>query len=527
MRDVRLHVRASTPDFQLAFRGLEAAWPTDTNLSARLEALPYLDRLGQVRALTWPGKVVDEEALKAARVAGTATSAVAAGPASFDRFGGWATGPQRKATGAFRTEKIDGRWWLVTPEGHLFWSLGACCVGWNAQTPVTKERNGFFAWLPPADDPLAAIGLITNKSSTKVNFPALNLARALGTNWQELARDLTHRQLRACGVNTMAAWSDESLMRDRRTPYTLITGIWWPVWRAEGHAHMPEPFDPSFEENVRKSLTDLAWAKDDPWCLGVFIDNELDWPDDFGAQILKAPSWQPSKKWAAAQLRAKYGEVAALNAAWKTTYTNWDEIVRRTDVTPGDAMRKDFDDLYAGYARAYFATCRKVLNEVLPGRLYLGCRAHRGPAVVGRAAAGQVDVFSVNSYEFMPNAQHLLPRDIDLPVIASEYHFGAPDRGVPGVGLRSVNDQVQRGRALAGYVAGALADPRFVGCHWFQWIDQSAAGRPGENYQVGYVDVCANLYPEFSALSARVADRLYPARSAGGSPEVLLDALLR
>lgn len=527
VRALRMHIRSSAPEVRVSFRGLGAAWPADTNLTARLESLPYLDRFGQVRALTWRGKIETEDDLLATRDRNLAAIARRPGPATFDAYGGWSNGPTRKATGAFRTEKVDGRWWLVTPEGHLFWSLGACCVGWSAATPVTKERANFFAWLPPTNDPLHDIGLSAGKSGTKVNFPAMNLARMYASDWEEKARDLTHRQLRACGVNTMAAWSDEGLMRDHRTPYTLTAGIWWPIWKAEGHDHMPEPFDPSFEENVRKSLADLAWAKDDPWCLGVFIDNELDWPDDFGVQVLKAPSWQPTKKWAAGQMREKYGDIAALNAAWKTSYTNWDAIAQRTDVPATSAMRGDFDALYAKYARAYFAACRKALDEALPGRLYLGCRAHRGPAVVGRAAAGLVDVFSVNSYELMPNAQHILPRDVDLPVIASEYHFGAPDRGVPGVGLRCVNDQIQRGRALAGYVAGALADPRFVGCHWFQWIDQNAAGRPGENYQVGYVDVCGTLYPEFAATSARIADRLYPARSAGGSPEKMLDALLR
>ena len=40
-----------------------------------------------------------------------------------DRFGGVRALPGQ-ATGFFHTQCLDGRWWLVTPEGHAFWSLG-------------------------------------------------------------------------------------------------------------------------------------------------------------------------------------------------------------------------------------------------------------------------------------------------------------------------------------------------------------------------------------------------------------------
>ena len=39
--------------------------------------------------------------------------------ARLDRFGGW-TGATRKATGFFRVEKSDGRWWMITPDGRHY-----------------------------------------------------------------------------------------------------------------------------------------------------------------------------------------------------------------------------------------------------------------------------------------------------------------------------------------------------------------------------------------------------------------------
>lgn len=527
VQGIRLLVRSSNPEVLLQVGPPVAAWPADPALASRLHALPYLDRFGQVDALSWPGKATAETELAARLSNDLLRLRARPRPDVFDRFGGWASGPQREATGWFRTEKIDGRWWLVDPDGHLFWSAGACCVGWEAATPLTKAREaaGFFAWLPPTNDPLAAIGLTTTRDKRRVNFPAMNLRRAFGEDWVNTAAELTHLRMQACGINTLGAWSSTEVARQQRTPYTLTTGTWWPLWKTDD-GHVPEPFDPAFTNGLRKSLEAFAWAKDDPWCLGVFIDNELEWPDDFTGLFLKTDANQPGKRWAVGRLQEKHHDIDALNRAWGTELADWDALLKRSDLAATKGMRADMDALYLAYARAYFAACRSVLHDVLPHRLYLGCRTHRGPPVLGRAAQGLVDVFSVNSYERTAVA-HQVQGDADLPVLAGEFHFGAIDRGVPGQGLRSVHDQVQRGRAYAGYLAGALRDPRFVGVHWFQWLDQSAAGRPGENYQVGFVDVAGNAYPEFSAIVGRATERMYPARAGtDATVEQTLAALL-
>ena len=39
-----------------------------------------------------------------------------------DKYGGWIQGAPFEASGFFRTEKRDGRWNLITPQGHPFYS---------------------------------------------------------------------------------------------------------------------------------------------------------------------------------------------------------------------------------------------------------------------------------------------------------------------------------------------------------------------------------------------------------------------
>jgi len=55
---------------------------------------------------------------------GLATAVAATPPdPGLDAWGGW-RGLTTAATGRFRTERIDGVWWLVTPDGHGFFSVG-------------------------------------------------------------------------------------------------------------------------------------------------------------------------------------------------------------------------------------------------------------------------------------------------------------------------------------------------------------------------------------------------------------------
>ena len=46
-----------------------------------------------------------------------------------------------KATGFFRVEQIDGRWWFVCPDGHLFFSTGVNGVGTAAGTRRAGPRG--------------------------------------------------------------------------------------------------------------------------------------------------------------------------------------------------------------------------------------------------------------------------------------------------------------------------------------------------------------------------------------------------
>jgi hypothetical protein len=501
----RLVITSPSDRLHLEDLQISVGQPYGVKANAALHELPYLDKFGQVRQLDWPNKLHAEEELSTraaqeARQAGTDTN-----PAGFNRFGGWKDGPQLEATGFFRVEKYKGRWWFVDPDGRLFFSHGANSIGFEQSTPINdkgKSRAELFAWTPSETDIPEAL------SKHSYHFMRANLIRTFGPEWKNKAYDRVHRRLRSLGMNTVGAWSDKEFYENPRTPYTNILHVWYgpkPLGKK-----LADPFAPEFAQRVEEGLRKLFPRGEDPWCVGVFIDNELGWYENFIHYALAGDADMPARKAVFSFLQEKYPSIEKLNTAWATKYASWETLAAFPEKS--ERFETDLKELKRLVAHRYFKVCHDTMRKVLPRQLYLGSRIHKADPEIMEEAARFTDVVSVNRY--MPLAITKLPETFDRPCLVAEFHFGAPDRGVPGTGLSYVGDQKARSRAYAAYVLDAVLQPNIVGTHWFAYTDQSAAGRwsagrNGENYQVGFVDVTDTLYPEISATSRELAEVMY------------------
>src|SRR5262249_18516021 len=150
-------------------------------------------------------------------------------------------------------------------------------------------------------------------------------------------------------------------------------------------------------------------------------------------------------------------------------------------------------------AREYFRVVRDTLRKSDPHHLYLGCRfAWHTPEEV-EAAAEFCDVISFNVYRSRVTQNypaHLV--ELDRPCIIGEFHFGALDRGFFHHGRGATPDQQPRAQMYSDYLKSVLDHPAFVGCHWFQFMDEPVTGRAfdGENYNIGFLSVTDTPYPE-------------------------------
>ncbi len=523
----------------LVFIGMRGNPPKDevlTALSLPGGLFPMIDRFGQYRHRSWPGKTETLDDLRRQREAERKDLQEHPGPQGWDTYGGWMDGPQLRATGFFRVEKYQGRWWLVDPDGSLFWSHGVDCVRWSSGATPIADRVHYFEPFPAAGTPEAKfLGQQTwapkgyyqrfqGRPFETFNFTGVNVLRKYGPNGAAAFAQMAHARLSSWGMNTIGNWSDADIYLLRKTPYVATcSSSGRDVRQIEGSTgywgKFPDPFHPGFRASLRRALDqEQGKAAGDPWCLGFFVHNELGWGDETSLAVaaLASPADQPAKEAFLGDLKTKYVTIERLNAAWGTKHASWNALSAATEPPDKQKAGEDLKAFYTRLAEEYFRTCREEVQRAAPKQLYLGCRFAWVNDRAAQAAAKYCDVIAYNLYkrdiaEFRP------PAGIDKPVIVGEFHFGALDRGLFHPGLQKTANQQERAAMYKSYVQGALRNPAIVGTHWFQYGDQATTGRgDGENYQIGFLDICDTPYPETIAACREAGYSMYAHRAEQG-----------
>ncbi len=490
------------------------------------EFFPFIDKYGQFKHNDWEGKTHSDNDLTQAYKDELKDWDAHSGPKGRNKYGSWMNGPKLDGTGNFRVEKYEGKWWIVDPEGYLFWSHGVVRVTPSSAITPLDKRDFYFEGLPKEGDEYAEFYhtydtllqpyYVARNIQNTYDFSAANIKRKYGDDWRQTYADMSHRRLKSWGLNTIANSSDRSIALMRLTPYIdrfelkspeleASEGVWW---------KFRDPFHPEFKTNFNKQLLERKHELDDPWCVGFFVDNEIDWGESYtlGEWTMQCSEKQPAKQEMIEMLKAKYKTIESLNNAWKTAYPSWDELLKSTKKPPLSAQT-DCTDFSAIMTEAYFKNVRDEFKKVAPHKLYMGCRFARSNENVLRIGAKYCDVISYNIYKIDLNG-FSLPEGIDKPVMIGEFHFGALDRGMFHPGLVKTADQKERAMRYSGYVESALRHPNIIGTHWHQLSDQATTGRfDGENFQVGFVDVCDRPYKETIEKIREVGYRMYDIRS--------------
>ena len=507
-------------DILLSQFGVSSADLSDAAYSA------IVDGYGQFTRASWPGKISSDQQLQQAvsQEQKQLQSWLAARPAQ-DTFGGWTGGQAFDASGFFRTEKRDGRWFLLTPEGNPFYSLGVNAVSAQHSATYVAGREAMFTDLPQPGQALAAFfGSADSRSATGANqgrafangrwfdFYQANLQRSYGQVDPAAWRSLSQDRLQAWGFNTLGNWSEPAFGGDARMPFsiplsihgdyaTISTGVDW--WGA-----MPDPFDPRFAMATERAVAIASRDhRDNPWLLGYFADNELAWAGPAGDPhgryalayaTLRLTTDVPAKRAFLKQLRDKYRNHNGLSKAWGIQLQAWELMEDPGFQAPlpraeFPAIEQDMQAFLRLYAQTYFKTIADSLDWHAPNHLLLGGRfASSIPEAV--SACGQFcDVLSFNFYTREPQQGYDFAalRELDKPLLITEFHFGSRDRGPFWGGVAEVYTEEERGPAYAHFLRKALAEPQIVGVHWFQYLDQPVTGRllDGENGHLGLVAI--------------------------------------
>lgn len=478
---------------------------------------PLLDRFGQETRRDWPLKIHENADFAARRAQEEQWLREHPPLEDRDRYGGWTAGPKLEKTGHFYPAKRDGKWWLVTPEGHLFWSFGPTGVNPGIESTRTPGLRGVMeAALEEGDRPEVFAGV---EGETWSPYQA-NLIRKFGTDWFRQSAELSHRRLHAWGMNTVANWSSPEVFGLRRTPYTVavhydratLAGC-----RAVYGDALPDVFHPQFKEKTfRRMEEERETTATDPWCIGYFIDNELRFPDPDtpAVEALRAPGTSYSRSVLIEQLKQRYSTLDRLNETWNTQFSEWEALSPLEGRARTDAYREDVRTFSEHYYHEYFRICRDAVRQLAPGKLYLGSRInhYRNQTAIS-ISAEYADVVSINLYDYSPY-EFRVPEGMDRPIMIGEYHFGTlNERGVWGAGLTTGMDLEHAVDLFRSYTEDALRHPLIVGAHWFKFSDQPLTGRfDGENYRIGFVDIADTPYYEKIEQSREIGQRMYHLR---------------
>ncbi|MEW6355521.1 MAG: hypothetical protein AB1696_04285 [Planctomycetota bacterium] len=406
---------------------------------------------------------------------------------------------QWEAAGFFRTH-FDGRcWWLVTPEGRPFLSVGVCGV---RETGHMARGLGYAPY-------------------------QRNVMRIHGSvdRWKEVARS----RLLDWGFNTVAAWSRD----DMGLPWTKSLSFSGGHWLK---GTLPDFFSREYADHAEKLAAKQA-RPDDKLLIGYFLDNEMQWNTDWrlGPSLFdhytSLPADAAGKRALVDFFKGQYPFPTAMAEVWHPSTKAWEDLAGVAQLIPRqgqeDRAAEDREAFTLLAARRYFRVCTSALRKADPNHLILGCRFVNWtvPEAVVQACGEYCDVVSLNFYEIGPLGQVVylarsamkvrLISSADAfrrfheltgkPVMITEFGFRAMDSDPPNtyppplIAQPTVPTQADRGRKFEKYVKEWAATDYIVGYHWFCYEDEPKEGRTldGENGNYGLVNIEDKPYDEF------------------------------
>jgi hypothetical protein len=481
---IRVRAPIGNPEIEIRSVTLSVEDPGDVYL----ESVPAVDEFGQWNLGEFEGKIHSLEQLQKEWHAEDNETASATA-FNYSQYGGYLQ-TKVKATGYFRTEKIDGRWWFVDPEGHLFLSVGVDCVsaGRSGNAKDVNKRRNMFKELPPQ-----VASANSQSQRNDYHFGQWNLQRRYGESYKEKSNEMIIRRMDKWGVNTIGNWSSDEVISMNKKAF-MISMHTGGVER--GLMGLTDVYAPDFLKKLNEAMMgSVSKNKDNPWLIGYFVGNEPAW---LGEEVRLCG--------------------IILNGEDKPIRTELKKFLEKGD-TPD--RRKEF--IFNTF-RIFLSSVKEAQKKYDPNHLNLGIRFGNISNIDGeilKICKESFEVLSFNCYDLNPKKE-MMDRALsitDLPMIIGEYHFGTVDRGM-AQSLWQVDSQKERGVAYRYYTEQGYSHPGLIGTAYFQWCDQDLTGRrnDGENYNCGLVDVTDRPYKEQVEAMTQTAKRLYEIHSGTLEP---------
>jgi len=471
-----------------------------------VETRALVDELGQKAVCDWPGKTSSAAEMKARLTEELMHPPVPAADGQFSRWGGSLAHKPGEGTGFFSLCKWGERYVLCDPDGYLFFSAGLDCVNIDGDCNLKGIRC--LAGNLPEKSP-------GWKREDTFSWHTDNLYKVFGDEYYEKWCELTAARMRKWGFNTVACWSDIRFAEANNLPHTYI--MWgYPKTEKYIFRDFPDVFSPAFAENADEWAKQILPHSTQPSLIGYFLGNEPMWAFvnglNIAAMTLEMEESTYSRRKLIGFMEERYGTVEALNEAWGSGYTGFDDMDRAADtLVYTDRAAQDLMDFSCEMIREYIRVPSLAIRKYDGNHLNLGIRYAWLSSKALASGSEYTDVFSFNSYTMDPwDMIDSFSAMVGKPVMIGEFHFGALDRGLDATGIRGTPTQEERGYAYRYYMHRAASHPMCLGAHYFTLNDQAYLGRfDGENYQIGIVDVAQRPYEDFERLVVETNTSIY------------------
>lgn len=422
---------------------------------------------------------------------------------------------EAKANGKapYRVVEKNGIWWLQTPEGKPFFSLGVCCV---LQGDTPKSFNP--------------------KNPGYASYQEYSSQKA----WA----DSTISRLKSWNYTTIGGWSDLDALK-KSPAFDMPFEVMIPIGMGAG-APWLDMWNPKVIGNMDKIARDaILPVRNDPHLVGYFTDNELGWWNGalFEYTLAKHKPTSTQRQKLVALLRATYHDRwNLLQRDFAPDHADSFETLAKGGtlyLRPGGNGIRVVHKFAGLMAQRYYKLVHDIVRRYDGRGLILGDRyqSFYYPEVAA-AAAPSFDILSSNlnatwqdggvaRYYF--DTLHALT---GKPIIASEFYVASTENRSgnrnDSSGFLVVPTQSERATVFRNELTHFLSRPYIVGADWFQYFDEPQNGRgDGENYDMGLVDIHDQPYAEITAASKAMNISALKARSTDPLPDITLQGIPR
>jgi hypothetical protein len=470
--------------------------------SLRKEIL--IDEFGQRVNSEWDNKILEKDNFEDRKQLDATTPLP---PHSIGDFGGWKGDIKFSGSGYFKLGKTSsGRWWLIDPDGHPFWSFGVGQIGLDihAYETLYNGREYFFAK-----------EISSHAEGLKINHYKVNSLQKYGSKdtWLKKQKD----RLKHWGLNTVGAHSESLLFQNETIP--VIVSL--PTFSNDNICttdNWPDIFCHNWQEWFQETVPEILMQwNNQPNLLAYQIGRNLPWSN---SRILDSESDSAIKSAWRDFMSEKYSDISEFNGVWESSYTDWDALLNMSELNipkERNKAEKDKEAFLIHYAEKYFSLLSNIVTSLDEQHLLLGpCFGPELPPDEILKLAGQhfdIICWVAGSQPLDEDTVNKVYSLTERPILITG---GAKEKNAASHLVANTADH-QPNELAAQYrkdIELALKLPYVLGYHFDSLVDDPISGRiiDDERRNAGLVDITDTPYTSLTDIIRLISTDIYKER---------------